>query len=345
MAKLGPKPNLEWIDKQVLRVDPSYQRTMESRRSQQLVERIAAEFDWMRFGLVTVTRQNCIVDGQHRHGGALLRDDVTEVPCLVLPTDDAAEAARVFVSLNRDRVALTPLALFKAELAAGNKDALQIAAVCKAAGAEALTYPVQLSAMKPHQTQAISTLRAQVKTDPALATKALTVAVKSGIGLSAAVLQVTFRALSAGMAEADLPAMLARTKTAIAAASHNTEGSRADALFTAMTGQAPPAKVKAAPAPVKAKRPFQFDRSKAPAAKTKPAAVRGDVKVRRFEAGTWDQILVRTLQGAGFMVEPYYERNVLKFRLGKKLLTVKEAVAKANKIRAEKGLEPLGLPA
>lgn len=342
-SALGPMPHMRFIDKHKLTVDATYQRSKDSERSQKLVATIAAEFSWLKFQVLAVTQSLCIVDGQHRHAGAMQRDDVAEVPCLVLPTDDVAAAAQIFVALNRDRVALTPLALFKAELAAGNKEALQVVAVCKAAGAEALTYPMPLASMAGNQTQAISTLRAQVRTDAGRATRALRAAVKAGCGLSAAVLQVAFRALSAGMDEAALVTSLSGAAGAIAAVSHNTEVSRADRLYTAMTGAPPPKITKPAPAPKKVKKPFRFDRSKPSKVQATPVEIRGDVKVRKFEAGDFYTLVNRALETAGIKYE-MVAGKAHRYRVRGKIVGLDKLVEMANAQRAKEGKELLTMP-
>lgn len=50
----GKKPQLKWLPVAQLSVDHRYQRTLESRRSQLLVDRIAERFRWGAFAAATV---------------------------------------------------------------------------------------------------------------------------------------------------------------------------------------------------------------------------------------------------------------------------------------------------
>lgn len=189
----GPKPDLIWLDVDFLSVDPRYQRDTGSRRSLNLIEKIAANFRWSRFGVASVVRDKgrairyFVVDGQHRVEAAR-RLKLEEVPCVVLPHATLEEAAVDFVAMNRDRVTVTPLHIYHAQLAAGDAQALAIASVCKAAGVEICRHQVPASLMKPGQTLAVATIAKLVATGgEKFATRVLAQVASAGKGVPGAV--------------------------------------------------------------------------------------------------------------------------------------------------------------
>lgn len=161
-ASLGKKPQLAWLPVERLGVDPKYQRDTGSLRSRRVIEKIAVEFRWARFGVVMVVAQGGqrwhVIDGQHRVEAARRRGDVTRVPALVLPHATLAEAAADFVAINRDRVVVTPLHIYHAELVAGGAEALAIDRVCRDAGVEICRYPVASNRMNARQTVAVASI-------------------------------------------------------------------------------------------------------------------------------------------------------------------------------------------
>ncbi len=162
---LGTRPTLRDLPIARIGVDAKYQRDTSSRRSQNLIEKIAVGFRWERFGAVLAVRQGDVwhvIDGQHRVEAAR-RIGVDSVPAIVLPHATVAQAAADFVAINRDRVAVTPLHIHHAQLAAGDPEAQTIERVCKAADVEICRYPVPSKNMKPGQTLAVQSIARLVK--------------------------------------------------------------------------------------------------------------------------------------------------------------------------------------
>ena len=192
----GPKPELTWLHVAWLSVDPRYQRDTGSRRSLNLIDKIASEFRWSRFGVASVVRQAAtaetntrffVIDGQHRVE-AVRRLGLLQVPCVVLPHATVEEAAVDFVAMNRDRVVVTPLHIYHAQLAAGDPQARAIAAVCKAAGVEICRHQVPASHMKAGQTLAVATIAKLIRTSgEKFATRVLAQVAKAGKGVPGAV--------------------------------------------------------------------------------------------------------------------------------------------------------------
>lgn len=125
----GTLPVLQYCTPAQLAVDPSYQRELDP-GSHQLIRRIAAGWDWNLFQpLVVAQREDrslWVVDGQHRLEAARLRGDVQQLPCVIFHPGAHADEAAVFVELNQARRPLTPLALFKGAIAAGDESAVTL---------------------------------------------------------------------------------------------------------------------------------------------------------------------------------------------------------------------------
>lgn len=166
-ANFGQKPVLMWLPKGSLYVDDRYQREAKSKHSRQMIRRIVETFSWSKFQPVTVAKmasgslagRYAVIDGQHRAIAALVHPSVTEIPCWVVDGSDVEDQAGVFVSINRDRINIQPLHLYKAQLAAKDPLALRIDRVCREAGVTiAYRTNATLSDLPPNHTQAVSTI-------------------------------------------------------------------------------------------------------------------------------------------------------------------------------------------
>jgi hypothetical protein len=127
---LGSLPVLQYCAPEQLLIDETYQRSLEVESSQALIRRIAIQWDWGLCQPLFVARRAdgglYVVDGQHRLAAAVLRGDIAQLPCVVSHFDSPEQEAGAFVALNQQRRPLNALDLFKAALAAGDKDALLI---------------------------------------------------------------------------------------------------------------------------------------------------------------------------------------------------------------------------
>lgn len=152
----GRPPKLEWLPIKQLIVDPEYQRGIVG-KGRKYVARIAEEFDWSKFTPVIVagigSNKFAIVDGQHRVTAAVLCG-IEKVPCAVLDMS-RAEQASAFSAINGNVTRLSSIQIHHAACAAGQKDALAVAKVCKAAGAIILRYPKDQNKIDVGETMAI----------------------------------------------------------------------------------------------------------------------------------------------------------------------------------------------
>lgn len=182
-ASLGVRPELAWLPISNLRIDERYQREV-LRNGSRNIGKIARNFDWSKFGIVVVARLTdglfAIVDGQHRTIAAAARQ-ILEVPCVIIDADPAQQAA-AFAEINGSVTAISKLAIFAAEVAAGNPSALDLSKACSSAGVSVCRYPVAANNMKPGETIAIGALQDNFKTyGPQHLTLALS-AIMSSVG-------------------------------------------------------------------------------------------------------------------------------------------------------------------
>jgi hypothetical protein len=140
MSDPGPRPDLYWLPVDKLDVDPAYQRTLDTKASQKLIQKIADTFRWISFQAILATPQGpkgdrrwLIIDGQHRVAAARLRE-IEHIPAVVVAEASQAEQAAAFVGANRDRVPVSAQALFHARLVAGDDECRDIAQICATAG-------------------------------------------------------------------------------------------------------------------------------------------------------------------------------------------------------------------
>lgn len=137
-APLGNLPALQYLLPAQLKVDESYQRSIETKESQGLIRKIAQYWNWdLCQPLVVARRDNgelFVIDGQHRLEAARLRGDIAQLPAVVVAYASAADEAASFVHLNQQRRPLTTLQVFHAAVASGDSEASAIVAAIEGAG-------------------------------------------------------------------------------------------------------------------------------------------------------------------------------------------------------------------
>jgi len=158
----GDPPVLDWLDKDVIDIDRTYQRELDEPR----VQRILDWFDWRNFGALVVApdgdgRYHCI-DGQHRLEAAKRHPKVTVVPAVVIQQAETVQEAETFVAVNKDRKNVTPLQLYWAELAANDPEAVTVSQVCARAEISIVRSPGGGTWTKPGDTVAIGAIKSLV---------------------------------------------------------------------------------------------------------------------------------------------------------------------------------------
>lgn len=220
-SALGEPPSLVWIVLEELVINDAYQRHV-SEKSVTLIRRMVARFDWGRVKALSVVAigggKYEVIDGQHTAIAAATHGGIDALPCLLTRDRDAAMRAADFVSLNRDRLAMTPMQVFFAELAAGEELAGDVDRGVRAAGGRVLKYPPPHAKFDVGDAICVAQLRALARAGGvAYVKRAVRICVE---GRCAPVKAVTLKALqkliwggkglSAGVTDIGLAAALAR---------------------------------------------------------------------------------------------------------------------------------------
>jgi hypothetical protein len=173
----GERPLLAWLPVAQLVVDHNYQRDLRDRH----VKKLARAFRWAKCSPLIVAPlpangqgpRYAVTDGQHCLAAARLADPaVAEMPCYIVAAPSVAEQAALFLAINGERLAVTPVERYWAGLAAGDGRTVALARVLTAAGVEIV--PAR-GYMRPGMTQAVSTLFRMVdRHGAATVTRALT---------------------------------------------------------------------------------------------------------------------------------------------------------------------------
>ncbi len=166
-AKLQPKeivhdrPEVRLASPLDLRVERAYQRDL-SPRSIRLIRRIVAGWDWAKFKPPVCAETEAglfILDGQHTAIAAASHPAIVAIPIMVVPADRLEDRAAAFVAQNCDRVAMSPLQIFHAEVAAGVVKARTIMAIADKAGAAIPRTMPKRGRAQPGEVAAIGDLR------------------------------------------------------------------------------------------------------------------------------------------------------------------------------------------
>ena len=131
------------VDKKDLFVDPAYQRDVNS-KGLKVVE-IARNWDWLLCGVLRVVMREdgtfWVVDGQHRTLGALHRDDITFLPCMVFEVEGLSAEASAFVGANTRKSTVSGWVKHKAGLVAKEPTAVRADELVRSVGYSIDTVP------------------------------------------------------------------------------------------------------------------------------------------------------------------------------------------------------------
>lgn len=148
-----------------------YQRALEGSQSLGSIEHIQRNFNWAEFGALLVCKTQAkdekygVIDGQHRFRAAELRDDIQEVPCIIIAPRSIEEQARIFLNVNSRRVPLNAFQLHRAALVAQDPVALEIERVCRESDVTIPHYPTLQFKSPPETFQGANRLRQIVMRD------------------------------------------------------------------------------------------------------------------------------------------------------------------------------------
>jgi hypothetical protein len=161
----GPEPRFEWVGVDRLVVDSTYQRDI-SVNSHALIRRIVADWDWRRMKPPVVVEAGeflHVLDGQHTAIAAVTHGGIARLPVFIVQAEGQVDRAKAFYGHNKDRVALNPMQMFWAAVAAGDEDAQTVQQVCERAGVTLLRNPATQGRFKPGETTAVATIKALCK--------------------------------------------------------------------------------------------------------------------------------------------------------------------------------------
>lgn len=155
-----PVPSNIWANVADLVIDRRYQREITA-AGRKAIQRIADDWDWRKYQPIIVAPSEggkmAVVDGQHRaHAAAVL--GLEAIPAMTVPMTPAEQAAG-FVSINRDRIRIDALSIYRAELAAGAEWAVRARDVVEAAGCTLATSKPSQVSKKPGSVFAIGLIR------------------------------------------------------------------------------------------------------------------------------------------------------------------------------------------
>lgn len=183
----GPAPEIAFLEPRQLVVNDDYQRDL-SRSGIRQIKGMAANWDWSSFKAPNVARTEDpdvfeVVDGQHTAIAAASNGNIPFLPCLIMDAETVAQKAKGFIGINTNRLALTPVAIYTARVAAQEEDAIAVECAMSEAKVSLLALPPANGAYLPGDTQAIGSMIAIAK---ARGQARLTALLKVGVAARAA---------------------------------------------------------------------------------------------------------------------------------------------------------------
>lgn len=137
----GSCGKFEWVDKNDLNIDGRYQR---EQCSDSKVRSIAAEWDWLLLGTLSVIRREdgslWVFDGGHRARASFFRDDVPKLPCMIHEVDGVNAEAKAFVARNTMVSNVAAMDRYKASVVANEPVAKKTRMLLDELGLSASTY-------------------------------------------------------------------------------------------------------------------------------------------------------------------------------------------------------------
>lgn len=183
------------VKKQDLNIDGAYQRDAVSETK---VREIASGWDWRLFGTLSVILRPdqtlWVYDGGHRCRASFLRDDITELPCMVFEADSIIDEAKAFLGTNMLKTFVSAYHKHKAGVLSGEPLSQATQAIIEKHG-----YTTG-STNRKTDFAAINTLRQLVQENAELADRAFgacaEIASKHGDEIPGEVLKALFRCQS-----------------------------------------------------------------------------------------------------------------------------------------------------
>jgi hypothetical protein len=138
------KPQFAWVEPGSLYVEETYQRGI-AESSLTMIRKIVGRWNWAHIKPPVCVRDAkdrlVVIDGQHTAIAAMSHGGIPKVPVMIVQADTVEARAAAFISQNRDRIALTPMHMHYAALAAGEETAVAVDEACRKSGASIVRYP------------------------------------------------------------------------------------------------------------------------------------------------------------------------------------------------------------
>ena len=160
-------PTLMWVRASELCIDETYQRNL-SRKSISLISRIVQNWNWTHFKPPIVVKDETnnnlyVLDGQHTAIAAASHPSIDKIPIMVVDAEQVSDRAKAFIGHNRDRISVTPTQLHHSAIVANDTEAIEIDAVCKAAGVKILRQAPPKGVFGAGETVALSSIRSLIR--------------------------------------------------------------------------------------------------------------------------------------------------------------------------------------
>jgi len=163
----GMAPEIQFLEPRQLVVNEDYQRELSGASIRQ-IKRMAAGWDWSSFKAPNVARTADpeiyeVVDGQHTAIAAATNGNIPFLPCLIMDAETLKEKATGFLGINKHRIALTPAAIYAAQVAAQDEDAISAEVAMSQAGVRLLQFPPPKGDYKVGDSLAVGAIMALAK--------------------------------------------------------------------------------------------------------------------------------------------------------------------------------------
>lgn len=163
----GPVPEVKFLSPEQLVINEEYQRDLSGTSILQ-IKKMATNFDWRSYKAITVAPTDEpgiyeVVDGQHTAIAAATNGNVPFLPAILMDAKTLEDKAGGFLGINRNRIALTPAAIYAAEVAAKDELAVCVEEALQETGAVILPLPKPKGKWKVGETIAIGAMKEIVR--------------------------------------------------------------------------------------------------------------------------------------------------------------------------------------
>lgn len=162
----GRRPTIEWVPTADLWIDQTYQRSTATPASKKLIRSIAENWNWDLVDVLKVSRRPdddlYVIDGQHRNVAAVMRGDITDLPCVIKRCSGPLEEAKLFMAANRGRKAMGRLDDFRAAVGAGDAESALIERLVTDAGLKIAAHEMTHN-LGPGELTNVGAIRAALK--------------------------------------------------------------------------------------------------------------------------------------------------------------------------------------